>query len=52
MDVTAQHVPDGHFSPWPPCLPDQSPIETLWAWLDPQLHKVHKPKNVEALKQS
>ena len=52
MDFIAQHVPGGHFLPWPPCSPDLSPIETLWAWMDQQLHKMHKPKNVEELKQS
>ena len=52
MKFIAKHVPGGHILPWPPCSPDLSPIETLWAWMDQQLHKMHKPKNVEELKQS
>ena len=47
-----QHVPGGHFLDWPPCSPDLSPIETMWAWMDHKLHKEYKPTNIEELKQA
>ena len=51
MVFIANHVPAGHFLAWPANSPDLSPIENLWAWMDSQLHKHHKCKNVEELKE-
>ena len=51
MAYIAEHVPAGHFLDWPPNSPDLSPIENLWAWMDRQLHKHHKCKNVQELKE-
>ena len=50
MDFITANVPGGHFLAWPPNSPDLSPIENLWGWMDSRLHKLHKCKNIEALK--
>jgi transposase len=51
MAFIADNVPAGHFLGWPPNSPDLSPIENLWGWMDSRLHKLHKCKNIEELKQ-
>ena len=50
MAVITANVPEGHFLAWPPNSPDLSPIENLWGWMDSKLHKYHKCKSVEELK--
>ena len=50
MDFITANVPGGHFLAWPPNSPDLSPIENLWGWMDSRLHKVHKCKNIEELR--
>ena len=51
MAFIADHVPAGHLLAWPADSPDTSPIETICAWMDSQLHKHHKCKNVEESKE-
>ena len=51
MDFIADNVPGGHFLAWPPNSPDLSPIENLWSWMDSKLHKLHKCKSIEDLKE-
>lgn len=52
MAFIAANVPGGHFLAWPPNSPDLSPIENLWGWMDSRLHKLHKCKNIEELKEN
>ena len=47
----ADHVPPSHFLAWPTNSSDLSPIENLWAWMNSQVHKHHKCKIVEELKE-
>ncbi len=51
MAFIANNVTAGHFLYWPTNSPDLSPIKYLWGWMDSRLHKLHKCKYVEELKE-
>ena len=52
MAFIVANVLGGHFVAWPPNSHDLSPIENLRGWLDSRLHKLHKCKNIEELKEN